>query len=173
MEWPLPGSGGDILGEPPAEPDPEPDPAPPPGEFAEKPYPSSLPCVPCSPCARICFSRFAYPFASPRSAGFGGVPLTTTGTGPFFTSSPSFSSPPPAPDPDPADPEPFAFFSSATFRPITPRYQNMRLLIKTCSYSGRRALASLMCDNRYTARSTWMGYRAKGEKTAPGVAGDI
>ena len=43
---------------------------------------------------------------------------------------------------------------------ITPRYQNMRLLIRTCSYSGLRGLASLMWLSLYIARSTWIGYRA-------------
>lgn len=67
--------------------------------------------------------------ADPISVGLGGVPLTTT-----FC---SFSS----------SPLPFVlpgFFSSWTFLPMMPRYQNMRLEIKTCSNRGRRALASLM-----------------------------
>ena len=29
-----------------------------------------------------------------------------------------------------------------------PRYQNMRFEIRTCSYSGLRGLASLMCESR-------------------------
>lgn len=63
------------------------------------------------------------------------------------------------------------FFSSAgVVRPMTPRYQNMRFEMSTCSISGRRAFASLMCDRRYTARSTWIGYRANVEK--PGDVGD-
>jgi hypothetical protein len=67
--------------------------------------------------------------ADPVSTGLGGVPFAASG----FDSSDSFFSS-----------CALAFFSSVTLRPMTPRYQNMRLEMRTCSYSGLLAFASLM-----------------------------
>lgn len=84
----------------------------------------------CSADFEVLIDPAAAAAADPMSAALGGVPLATGLAGSSFFSSP------------------LAFFSSATLRPMTPRYQNMRFEISTCSYSGRRALASLMCDRR-------------------------
>lgn len=71
--------------------------------------------------------------ADPESAGLMGVPLMMTCC--------SLSSPPFPPSFPLVE---VGFFSSVTFRPMTPRYQNMRFEMRTCSKRGRRALANLM-----------------------------